>query len=82
MPCVFQGTTGSPKGATLSHRNIVNNANLIGMRLGISHQVGLVGPGLGEASAATERARVENAGVYSVERQDALLQMTLRDINA
>ena len=29
------GTTGSPKGATLSHRNIVNNANLIGMRLGI-----------------------------------------------
>ncbi|NXA48630.1 ACSF2 synthetase, partial [Nothocercus julius] len=35
------GTTGSPKGATLSHRNIVNNANLIGMRLGISEQVGL-----------------------------------------
>nr|XP_009677150.1 PREDICTED: acyl-CoA synthetase family member 2, mitochondrial isoform X2 [Struthio camelus australis] len=33
------GTTGSPKGATLSHRNIVNNANLIGMRLGISEQV-------------------------------------------
>uniref|UniRef100_A0A8C6Z3I2 Medium-chain acyl-CoA ligase ACSF2, mitochondrial n=1 Tax=Nothoprocta perdicaria TaxID=30464 RepID=A0A8C6Z3I2_NOTPE len=32
------GTTGSPKGATLSHRNIVNNANLIGMRLGISEQ--------------------------------------------
>lgn len=52
------------------------------MRLGISHQVGLVGPGLGEASAATERARVENAGVYSVEGQDDLLQMTLRDINA
>ncbi|NXD13648.1 ACSF2 synthetase, partial [Nothocercus nigrocapillus] len=35
------GTTGSPKGATLSHRNIVNNANLIGMRLGISEQVSL-----------------------------------------
>uniref|UniRef100_A0A8C2YHX9 Medium-chain acyl-CoA ligase ACSF2, mitochondrial n=1 Tax=Coturnix japonica TaxID=93934 RepID=A0A8C2YHX9_COTJA len=33
------GTTGSPKGATLSHRNIVNNANLIGMRLGITEQV-------------------------------------------
>uniref|UniRef100_A0A8C3UJU1 Medium-chain acyl-CoA ligase ACSF2, mitochondrial n=1 Tax=Catharus ustulatus TaxID=91951 RepID=A0A8C3UJU1_CATUS len=32
------GTTGSPKGATLSHRNIVNNANLIGVRLGITHQ--------------------------------------------
>ncbi|KAG2460814.1 ACSF2 synthetase, partial [Polypterus senegalus] len=28
------GTTGSPKGATLSHHNIVNNANLIGTRLG------------------------------------------------
>ncbi|XP_010001055.1 PREDICTED: acyl-CoA synthetase family member 2, mitochondrial [Chaetura pelagica] len=32
------GTTGSPKGATLSHRNIVNNANLIGQRLGITGQ--------------------------------------------
>ncbi|KAM6403340.1 medium-chain acyl-CoA ligase ACSF2, mitochondrial [Rhynochetos jubatus] len=32
------GTTGSPKGATLSHRNIVNNANLIGRRLGITEQ--------------------------------------------
>uniref|UniRef100_A0A8D0GZ62 Medium-chain acyl-CoA ligase ACSF2, mitochondrial n=1 Tax=Sphenodon punctatus TaxID=8508 RepID=A0A8D0GZ62_SPHPU len=29
----FQGTTGSPKGATLSHHNIVNNAYLIGKRL-------------------------------------------------
>ncbi|XP_064172407.1 medium-chain acyl-CoA ligase ACSF2, mitochondrial [Anguilla rostrata] len=28
------GTTGSPKGATLSHHNILNNANLIGIRLG------------------------------------------------
>ncbi|NWY55855.1 ACSF2 synthetase, partial [Chionis minor] len=37
------GTTGSPKGATLSHRNIVNNANLIGLRLGITEQVGLSG---------------------------------------
>ncbi|XP_051490538.1 medium-chain acyl-CoA ligase ACSF2, mitochondrial [Apus apus] len=32
------GTTGTPKGATLSHRNIVNNANLIGLRLGITEQ--------------------------------------------
>lgn len=29
----YQGTTGSPKGATLSHYNIVNNANIIGERL-------------------------------------------------
>ncbi|XP_069510981.1 medium-chain acyl-CoA ligase ACSF2, mitochondrial [Ambystoma mexicanum] len=28
------GTTGYPKGATLSHHNIVNNANLIGHRMG------------------------------------------------
>ncbi|XP_068192292.1 medium-chain acyl-CoA ligase ACSF2, mitochondrial-like isoform X2 [Antennarius striatus] len=28
------GTTGKPKGATLSHHNIVNNANFIGLRLG------------------------------------------------
>ncbi|NWS76757.1 ACSF2 synthetase, partial [Crotophaga sulcirostris] len=35
------GTTGSPKGATLSHRNVVNNANLIGLRLGITEQVGM-----------------------------------------
>ncbi|XP_054249636.1 medium-chain acyl-CoA ligase ACSF2, mitochondrial isoform X2 [Indicator indicator] len=32
------GTTGSPKGATLSHRNIVNNANLLGLRLGFTEQ--------------------------------------------
>uniref|UniRef100_A0A8C8VE17 Medium-chain acyl-CoA ligase ACSF2, mitochondrial n=1 Tax=Pelusios castaneus TaxID=367368 RepID=A0A8C8VE17_9SAUR len=32
------GTTGSPKGATLCHENIVNNANLIGLRLGIDRQ--------------------------------------------
>ncbi|KAM4674248.1 medium-chain acyl-CoA ligase ACSF2, mitochondrial [Amazona ochrocephala] len=32
------GTTGSPKGATLSHRNIVNNAHLIGLRLGFTGQ--------------------------------------------
>lgn len=28
------GTTGNPKGATLSHHNIVNNAYFIGLRLG------------------------------------------------
>ncbi|KAM6317411.1 medium-chain acyl-CoA ligase ACSF2, mitochondrial [Podargus strigoides] len=32
------GTTGSPKGATLSHRNIVNNAQMIGVRLGFTEQ--------------------------------------------
>ena len=29
------GTTGSPKGATLSHRNIVNNANFVGLGMGL-----------------------------------------------
>ncbi|XP_072502761.1 medium-chain acyl-CoA ligase ACSF2, mitochondrial isoform X2 [Notamacropus eugenii] len=32
------GTTGSPKGATLSHHNIVNNANLIGDRLNLHNK--------------------------------------------
>ncbi|XP_066470819.1 medium-chain acyl-CoA ligase ACSF2, mitochondrial [Tiliqua scincoides] len=32
------GTTGSPKGATLSHYNIVNNANLVGKRLGVHNR--------------------------------------------
>ncbi|KAG7242813.1 hypothetical protein INR49_018068 [Caranx melampygus] len=30
------GTTGSPKGATLSHHNIVNNAYFIGLRMGFT----------------------------------------------
>uniref|UniRef100_A0AAZ3S8D8 Medium-chain acyl-CoA ligase ACSF2, mitochondrial n=1 Tax=Oncorhynchus tshawytscha TaxID=74940 RepID=A0AAZ3S8D8_ONCTS len=30
------GTTGSPKGATLSHHNIVNNAYFVGLRLGFN----------------------------------------------
>ncbi|KAG1954724.1 medium-chain acyl-CoA ligase ACSF2, mitochondrial isoform X1 [Pimephales promelas] len=30
------GTTGKPKGATLSHHNIVNNAFFIGMRIGFN----------------------------------------------
>lgn len=29
----YQGTTGRPKGATLSHYNIVNNSNIIGEHL-------------------------------------------------
>ena len=32
------GTTGSPKGATLSHHNIVNNAYMIGLRLGYNEK--------------------------------------------
>ncbi|KAK6312444.1 hypothetical protein J4Q44_G00181080 [Coregonus suidteri] len=30
------GTTGSPKGATLSHHNIVNNAYFVGLRMGFN----------------------------------------------
>ncbi|MGC6328639.1 AMP-binding protein [Rhizorhabdus sp. FW153] len=30
------GTTGLPKGATLSHRNIVNNGYMVGRRIGLS----------------------------------------------
>ncbi|XP_063315132.1 medium-chain acyl-CoA ligase ACSF2, mitochondrial [Pelobates fuscus] len=30
------GTTGNPKGATLSHHNIVNNATFVGMRMGFT----------------------------------------------
>ncbi|CAH1777383.1 unnamed protein product, partial [Owenia fusiformis] len=36
------GTTGTPKGATLSHHNIVNNSYFVGMRLGYhqsSHRI-------------------------------------------
>ncbi len=29
------GTTGSPKGATLTHRNILNNAYFVGQRMGV-----------------------------------------------
>lgn len=35
------GTTGNPKGATLSHHNIVNNSNLIGQRLKMPTKVRL-----------------------------------------
>ena len=30
------GTTGSPKGVTLSHRNILNNARFVGARIGLA----------------------------------------------
>ncbi|GAA6110798.1 medium-chain acyl-CoA ligase ACSF2, mitochondrial-like isoform X1 [Tachysurus ichikawai] len=33
------GTTGNPKGVTLSHQNIVNNAYFVGLRLGYSFRV-------------------------------------------
>lgn len=33
MFSLFQGTTGNPKGATLSHHNIVNNAFIFGLRM-------------------------------------------------
>ena len=36
---VDQGTTGNPKGATLSHHNIVNNAFMTGYRVGFHEQV-------------------------------------------
>uniref|UniRef100_A0A8C5QZQ5 Medium-chain acyl-CoA ligase ACSF2, mitochondrial n=1 Tax=Leptobrachium leishanense TaxID=445787 RepID=A0A8C5QZQ5_9ANUR len=35
------GTTGNPKGATLSHHNIVNNATLAGWRLGVAWMEGV-----------------------------------------
>ena len=38
---MFQGTTGTPKGATLSHHNIVNNSYFIGRRLGYHEMVKL-----------------------------------------
>ncbi|XP_014667052.1 PREDICTED: acyl-CoA synthetase family member 2, mitochondrial-like, partial [Priapulus caudatus] len=33
------GTTGTPKGATLSHHNVVNNAYFLGLRLGYDKEV-------------------------------------------
>ncbi|XP_053564812.1 medium-chain acyl-CoA ligase ACSF2, mitochondrial [Bombina bombina] len=35
------GTTGNPKGATLSHHNIVNNATLSGLRMGFNWKQGV-----------------------------------------
>ena len=33
------GTTGKPKGVTLSHHNLVNNAYNIGVRMGYDQEV-------------------------------------------
>lgn len=38
------GTTGLPKGTTLTHRNIVNNGFFVGERLGMTHEDVLVAP--------------------------------------
>ncbi|NYH23138.1 AMP-binding protein [Paraburkholderia bryophila] len=38
------GTTGNPKGATLTHRNVVNNARYIAMAMCLSEQDGLCIP--------------------------------------
>jgi fatty-acyl-CoA synthase len=38
------GTTGNPKGATLTHRNVVNNARYIAMSMRLSEQDGLCIP--------------------------------------
>ncbi|XP_056405395.1 medium-chain acyl-CoA ligase ACSF2, mitochondrial isoform X1 [Hyla sarda] len=35
------GTTGYPKGATLSHHNIVNNAAMVGLRIGFTWKKGV-----------------------------------------
>jgi fatty-acyl-CoA synthase len=39
------GTTGNPKGATLTHRNVVNNARFIAMAMDFSENDGAVHPG-------------------------------------
>jgi acyl-CoA synthetase (AMP-forming)/AMP-acid ligase II len=36
---LFKGTTGKPKGATLTHHNIVNNAYFVGLRAGYHEKV-------------------------------------------
>lgn len=38
---LFQGTTGNPKGATLSHHNIINNAYFFGLRMRYDIRVSL-----------------------------------------
>lgn len=39
---LFQGTTGEPKGALLSHHNVVNNAYCFGGRFDYESQVMLM----------------------------------------
>lgn len=52
-----QGTTGNPKGATLSHYNIVNNSNLIGDRLKMHLKVRAASPGpAGDGETVQARA--------------------------
>lgn len=36
---LLQGTTGNPKGATLTHHNVVNNGQFVGQRLGYGLKV-------------------------------------------
>ena len=50
--CFFQGTTGFPKGATLSHHNIVNNSYFIGIRLDYHNRVSSLLLNLGNSSQA------------------------------
>ncbi|KAI5097377.1 acyl-CoA synthetase family member 2, mitochondrial precursor [Silurus meridionalis] len=42
------GTTGNPKCVTLSHRNIVNNAYFIGLRMGYNWRATVVEPSSGQ----------------------------------
>jgi fatty-acyl-CoA synthase len=79
------GTTGLPKGTTLSHRNVLNNGRQIGHRLGLTpsdavcvpvpmfHCFGMV---LGSLAALTHGAKV----VFPAEAFDPLL--TLRAVQA
>ena len=36
---LLQGTTGNPKGATLTHHNILNNARFVGLRMNYHKKV-------------------------------------------
>ena len=42
--CYTSGTTGNPKGATLTHRNVVNNARYIAMAMRLTHEDALCIP--------------------------------------
>lgn len=61
----------------------MNNANLIGLRLGITEQVGLGGNTVwGGLHGHRETTCVESVGARSAEGQDILLQMISRDTRA